>query len=192
MKPLQQQRRHLAHGRYACLRSCGKVLFRQGQEAAVHTGEGIALFRNGEGDQLQGGAAEDGLQLFPVLGIGGVRPQRSGHRAHHGLFHIAVGHQRDQQAEVVIGAVGVLHDLIVKGLGGVEAALRQALLDEGLLEHGVKGAKEAAGTKVDPGGGLFRGVVHILPVKFRQGDPGGLPGGPVLNALVAQLHGDPP
>lgn len=112
VEPFPKERGYLAHGGGGLYGTGGEILFRKGKESAVHVLQRISFFCDGKGNQLQGGIAENRLQALPLLRIGRVGPQRPGHRAHHCLIHAAVGHQSDQETQVIVGGIGVLDDLI--------------------------------------------------------------------------------
>ena len=127
--------------------------------AALEVGgvEAVALFGDGEGHHLQAGFLEDLDQAGPVVGELGVGLQALGDRGDDLLLDGAGGLQADQQAEVIVGAVSLVDDLIVEALGHDDAAVVFARIKHLLQDGRREGAEDVARAEVHPGG-LGRGL----------------------------------
>jgi hypothetical protein len=140
LEALIQQSGDLAHGQHG------------GQAALqVRRSHAVTLLGDGEGDHLQAGVLEDLDQTCPVLGEGGVCLQALGHGGHDLLLDLAGGLQADQQAQVIVGAVSLVDDLIVEALGHDDAAVILAAV-QGVVQDGCgEGAEDVACAEVHPG-----------------------------------------
>jgi hypothetical protein len=156
----------------------------KGEELPLDVLQGVALLGDGVAHHLEGGAAENGFQLLHVLGEGVPRPRPLGNGGHHVLLQRAVGQQRDHQGHVVEGGVNFVDNVIVKGVGGDDAALDQPLVQQPVLDQGDEAPEDVARAEVDPDGILLRLGPHGLPIELGQSDPRLFPGGNVLNALI--------
>ena len=169
-----------------------KIGLDEGEKFPLDIFEGIALFGDGKAHHLEGGAAEDGAQLFHVLRISAARPKPLGNGGDDLLLHGPVWEQAHHQSHGVKRIVDAVDDAVVKGVGGNDTAFYQPLLQKPLLEGGNKAPEDVSCPKVDPGGGFFCLCRHLFPVEGGQRHPGLFPGSLILNALIVQFHGAPP
>ena len=130
--------------------------------------DGVALLGDGEAHHLQGGVLEDLLQPLPVLVELGVGLQALGDRSHHPLLNGAVGLEHHQQAQVVVGLVGLVNDLIVKALGHDDAPVVLPRVQHPLKQGGREGPEDVAGPEVNPGGLVVGLGPDGLQVEFGQ------------------------
>ena len=138
---LIEQRAHLSHGK-------------DGLQAAGQIGlvEAVALFRDGEGNHLQGRVAENLHQARPVPGE--LRVCLKGLRnAADDLFADGpVGAKAHREREVVVGGIGLVNYLEIEGFGHNHASVVLPGV-EGVVEDGSReGPEDIAAAKVHPGG----------------------------------------
>ena len=140
LEALIQQSGDLAHGQHG------------GQAALqVRRSHAVALLGDGEGDHLQAGVLEDLDQTCPVGAEGVVSLQALGDGGDDLLLDLAGGLQADQQAQVIVGAVSLVDDLIVEALGHDDAAVILAAV-QGVVQDGCgEGAEDVACAEVHPG-----------------------------------------
>ena len=185
-----QHRCHDCHGVAGLVGAFLDIGQHHGQRLTLDIGQGIALLGDGEGRHLHGGTDEAGLQLGPLVGSGGVGAHTLGDGGDDLLLGGAVGLEGHHQGHGIMGIIDLVNDVVVEGLGGDDAALRQTHVQQPLLQPGDKAAEDVARAEMHPHGRFLGGLGHLLPVVFGQGDTGLLIGGPVLNALIGQLHGN--
>ena len=191
LEPLEQQRRHHAHGVTGMVGAFVNVGLHHRHQAAVRTVQRVALLGDGEGQHLQAGVGEDLLQAGHHLRLGGVDAQTLGHRADDLPAGGAVGVQRDVHGQAVEGGVDFVDDVIVKGIAHDDALVGQALVEQPLLERRHKAAENVAAAEMHPDGMLFGGLHHGLMVEFRQGNALGLPFGFLVDdGCCVHLHND--
>ena len=154
---LIQQRRQLAHHQH-----------RLASPLQIGGSNGVALFGDGEADHLQGGRAEDLRQTRPVFLKLRIRLQALGNGGNHPLLNGAVGFQQHQQAQIVIGAVGLVDDLIVKALCHNNAPVIIAGIQRLLKHRCGKCTENIARAEVDPGGLGIGLLPDCLQVKFGE------------------------
>ena len=130
--------------------------------------DGVALLGDGEAHHLQGGVLEDLLQPLPVLVELGISLQALGDRGHHPLLNGAVGLEQHGQAQIVIGLVGLVNDLIVKALGHDDAPVVLPRVQHPLKQGGREGPEDVAGPEVNPGGLVVGLGPDGLQVEFGQ------------------------
>ena len=112
LEALVEQSSDLAHGQ-------------NGGQAAleVSRSDAVALLGDGEGDHLQAGCLEDLDQTCPVSAEGVISLQALGDGGDDLLLDVAGGLQADQQAQVVVGPISLVDDLVVEALGHDDAAV---------------------------------------------------------------------
>ena len=96
--------------------------------------------------------------------------------------------QAHRQRQAVVGRIDPVKDVIVKRIGRNDAALRQALLQQPLLQAGNKAAKNIPCAEMNPHRRGFRGRAHGVPVIAGQPDLCRFPRLPVAQTGVTQLH----
>ena len=140
LEALVQQSGDLAHSQHG------------GQTALQISGSNaVALLGDGEGDHLQAGVLEDLHQTCPVGTEGVVSLQALGDGGDDLLLDLAGGLQADQQAQVIVGAVSLVDDLIVEALGHDDAAVILAAV-QGVVQDGCgESAEDVACAEVHPG-----------------------------------------
>ena len=182
LEALVQQSGDLAHGQHG------------GQAALQVSGSNaVALLGDGKGDHLQAGVLEDLHQTCPVGTEGVVSLQALGNGSDDLLLDLAGGLQADQQAQVIIGLVSLVDDLVVEALGHDDAAVVLAAV-QCVVQHGSgESTEDVAGTEVHPSGlGVGLGL-DSLDVEFGQLVALFCPlGGQIAVFDIRQLHNHQP
>ena len=157
LEALVQQSGDLAHGQHG------------GQATLQVSGSNaVAFLGDGERDHLQAGVLEDLHQTCPVSAERVIGFQALGDGSDDFLLDVAGRLQADQQAEVIIGLVSLVDDLVVKALGHDDAAVILAAV-QSLVEDGSReSAEDVAGTKVHPGGFCMGLGLDSLDIKLGQ------------------------
>ena len=157
LEALIQQSGDLAHGQHG------------GQAALQVSGSNaVAFLSDGERDHLQAGVLEDLHQTCPVSAERVIGFQALSDGSDDFLLDVAGRLQADQQAEVIIGLVSLVDDLVVKALGHDDAAVILAAV-QSLVEDGSReSAEDVAGTKVHPGGFCMGLGLDGLDIKLGQ------------------------
>ena len=126
----------------------------------------VTLLGDGEADHLKAGGFENFHKPGPVLRELEISLQTFGNGGHHPLFDGAVGLQQHQQAQVVIGTVSLVDDLVVETFGHDDAPVTGTAV-QCLLQHGCReGPEDIACAEVDPGGfrcGFLTDSCYIKP-----------------------------
>ena len=178
LEALVQQSGDLAHGQNG-----GQAAFQVSRSNAV------ALLGDGEGDHLQAGVLEDLDQTSPILAEGVISLQALSHGSDDLLLDVAGGLQADQQAQVVVGLVSLVDDLVVKALSNNDTAVILAAV-QGLVQDGSgEGTEDIACAEVHPGGLCVGLGLDSLHVKLGQLVALFCPlGGQIAVLDIRQLH----
>ena len=178
LEALVEQSSDLAHGQ-------------NGGQAAleVSRSDAVALLGDGERDHLQAGCLEDLDQTSPVSAEGVVSLQALGDGGDDLLLDVAGGLQADQQAQVVVGLVSLVDDLVVKALSNNDTAVILAAV-QGLVQDGSgEGTEDIACAEVHPGGLCVGLGLDSLHVKLGQLVALFCPlGGQIAVLDIRQLH----
>ena len=182
LEALVQQSGDLAHGQHG------------GQAALQISGSNaVALLGDGEGDHLQAGVLEDLHQTCPVSAEGIISLQALGNGSDDLLLDLAGGLQADQQAQVIVGLVSLVDDLVVEAFSHDDAAVVLAAV-QCIVQHGSgESAEDVACAKVHPSGlGVGLGL-DSLDVEFGQLVALFCPlGGQIAVFDIRQLHNHQP
>ena len=182
LEALVQQSGDLAHGQHG------------GQAALQISGSNaVALLGDGEGDHLQAGVLEDLHQTCPVGTEGVISLQALGNGSDDLLLDLAGGLQADQQAQVIVGLVSLVDDLVVEAFSHDDAAVVLAAV-QCIVQHGSgESAEDVACAKVHPSGlGVGLGL-DSLDVEFGQLVALFCPlGGQIAVFDIRQLHNHQP
>ena len=103
---------------------------------------------------------------------------------HHGLFHIAIRLQGNQDAQVIRLPVEFFNDLIIKPLCHQKAGLHHFVVQKLLHDIRLKSAEDIACAKMDPFRGRERLLPNSLTVKLRKRISGRFPSAPILNSRI--------
>ncbi len=136
----------------------------RGFDIGLYGGEGIALFRDGEGDHLQRFGDEQILKQRFIRRVRPVAAQGERYGRDHGFFDRSVALERHRDGEVVKRAIRPVDDVPVKAFTRDDAAVRKPLVQYALHRSGGKRAKEVARTEMNPlrfGEGIFRDLFQI-------------------------------
>ena len=145
------------------------------EQFSLRIHETVSLLRNREGAQLQGFLRKNLLQ--PAVFFLIIRIEDAGfcNRSDHRLFDVPIRTQCDQNREIIVRAVLLLHDFIIVSFRYDDSASRLFLIQHPLRNLRMECAENIAGAEVNPDRILSRRLNHRRTVKLRELIPPALP-----------------